>query len=220
MTSSRKKMARIQPTDEQLRAQIEAASARHYPARLIEERIATSLLENGRFHGYLSAKELALIMRNLVYAIFSQQRFGGRDVKLVHNIPSMKIAIKNHQADVSFLVHIHKPIVAFLTFSYSLLNDPISTGRNLRIKHGSLKTRQDTRRFDLKAKAVLAAIDIVGLAQRELADPAAIILSTLPQQLRKQGVWGKVRSIELFLHDQSLEVVLEGEFESVLDEGR
>jgi hypothetical protein len=211
-------MARIQPTDEQLRAQIEAASARHYPPRPIEDHIATSLLENGRFHGYLNAKELALILRNLVYAIFSQQHFGGRDVKLVHNIPSMKVTIRNHQADVSFLVHIHKPIIAFLTFSYSLSNDPVSAGRNLRIKPGSLKTRQDTRRFDLKAKAALVAVDIDGLAQRELSDPAAIILSTLPQQLRRRGVRGDVKSVELFLHDKYLEVDLEGDFESTIDE--
>ncbi len=211
-------MARIQPTDEQLRAQIEAASARAYPAETFEDRIAAALLECGRFQGYMNAKELALILRNLIYVIFSQQQFGGRDVKLVHNVPSMKITIKNHQADVSFLVHIHKPIIAFLTFSYSLLNDPVSAGRNLRIKHGSLKTRQDTRRFDLKAKAALAAIDIDGLAQRELSDPAAIILGTLPQQLRKRGARGEVKSIELFLHEKTLEVCLEGEFESALDE--
>jgi len=166
----------------------------------------------------MNAKELALILRNLIYVIFSQQQFGGRDVKLVHNVPSMKITIKNHQADVSFLVHIHKPIIAFLTFSYSLLNDPVSAGRNLRIKHGTLKTSQDTRRFDLKAKAALAAIDIDGLAQRELSDPAAIILSTLPRQLRKRGARGEVKSIELFLHEKTLEVCLEGEFESALDE--
>ena len=79
-------------------------------------------------------------------------------------------------------------------------------------------TRQDTRRFDLKAKAALAAIDIDGLAQRELADPGAIILSTLPQQLYKQGIRGEVKSIDLFLHDQSLEIGLEGEFESVTDD--
>ena len=211
-------MANIQPTDEQLRAQIEAASARHYPAGTFEDRIAAALLECGRFQGYMNAKELALILRNLVYAIFSQQHFGGRDVKLVHNIPSMKITINNHQADVSFLVHIHKPIIAFLTFSYSLVNDPVSAGRNLRIKHGSLKTGQDTRRFDIKAKAALVAVDIDGLAQRELADPGAIILSTLPQQLRKQGIRGEVKSIELFLHDQCLEVSLEGEFEFASDE--
>jgi hypothetical protein len=211
-------MARIQPTDEQLRAQIETISARQYPARTIEDRIATSLLENGRFFGYMNAKELALILRNLVYVIFSQQHFGGRDVKLVHNVPSMKITINNHQADVSFLVHIHKPIVAFLTFSYSLLNDPVSAGRNLRIKPGSLKTGQDTRRFDLKAKAALVAIDTDGLAQRELSDPAAIILSTLPQQLRRRGVRGDVKSVELFLHDNYLEVDLEGDFESAIDE--
>jgi hypothetical protein len=211
-------MARVQATDEQLRAQIEAASARHYPAGTFEDRIAAALLECGRFQGYMNAKELALIQRNLIYVIFSQHQFGGRDVKLVHNVPSMKITIKNHQADVSFLVHIHKPIIAFLTFSYSLLNDPISAGRNLRIKHGTLKTSQDTRRFDLKAKAALAAIDIDGLAQRELSDPAAIILSTLPQQLRKRGARGEVKSIELFLHEKTLEVCLEGEFESALDE--
>jgi hypothetical protein len=211
-------MARIKPTDEQLRAQIEAAAARDHPAGQIEDSIAVSLLENGRFHGYLDAKELALILRNLVYAIFSQQYFGGREVKLVHNIPSMKIKIKNHQADVSFLVHIHKPIIAFLSFSYSLLNDPVSAGRNLRIKHGSLKIRQDTRRFDLKAKAALAAVDIDDLARRELADPAAIILSTLPQQLHRRGVRGEVKSIELFLHENNLEVALEGGFESAFDE--
>ncbi|HUS93774.1 MAG TPA: hypothetical protein VMZ24_01200 [Patescibacteria group bacterium] len=211
-------MARTQPTDENLRAQIEAASASHYPVTPIEDRIATSLVDSGSFHGFLNAKELALILRNLVYVIFSQQQIGGRGVKLIHNVPNMKIAIKNQQADVSFLVHIHKPIIAFISFSYSLLNDPVSAGRNLRMKHGSLKITQDTRRFDLKAKAALAAVDIDGLARRELADPAAIIVSTLPHQLQKRAVRGEVKSIELCLHEHYLEVGLKGKFESTGDE--
>ena len=211
-------MDKTRPTDEQLRAQIEDTAARDYPAKQIEDRIAASLLENGRFHGYLSPKELALVLRSLVYIIFSQHHFGGRELKLVHNIPSMKIAIKNNRADINFLVHIHKPIIAFLNFSYSLQNDPVSAGRNLRIKRGSLKIKQDTRRFDLKAKAALVAADIEGLARRELADPAAIILNTLPQQLRKRGIRGEIKGIELFLHDRKLEVGLEGAIQSVRDE--
>ncbi len=211
-------MKKTRPSDDQLRAQIEATSAEHYPSDAIEDRIATSLLETGRFHGWLNARDLADVLRNLVYTIFSHQQFGGRDINLVHNVPKMRVAIKKHQADVHFLVHIHRPIIAFLSFTYSLLNDPVAAGKNLRIKHGSLQVEQDTRRFDVKAKAVLAAVDIYALAQQQLADPAAIILSTLPPQLKKRGARGAVDKIDLFLHEKSLEVCLEGSFEELAPE--
>ncbi len=59
-------MPRIKPTDEQLRNQIEAAAAEDYSTEQIEDVIADSLLADGQFQGRLNARELALIMRNVV----------------------------------------------------------------------------------------------------------------------------------------------------------
>ena len=208
-------MPRIEPTDEQLRSQIEAAAAEHFSSEQIEDKIAASLLAHGRFQSKINAKELAIIMRNMVYSMFAQHKVGGRDVGLVHNIPSMKLSINNHQADIKFIVHIHKPIVAFLKFQYALVNDPVSVNRNLRLKRGSLVIAEHTRRFDFKAKAALTAINLEDLARKELANLAAIIVATLPAQLERRGAQGKFTMVELAFKDHHLELFLEGEFEKL-----
>jgi len=206
-------MSPTQPSDEQLRRQIEAAAAKHYPVDKIEDRIAKSLLAYGSFQDDLTATELAIILRNMVYTMFAQHKVGGRDLHLIHNIPSMRVRIQNDQAKIKFIVHLHKPIVAFIKFQYTLINDPVSIQSNLRVKQGSLAITQDTRRFDLKAKAALTAIDIESMAKKELNDPAAVITATLPSQLKKRGAVGKFTDIRLSLVDCHLKVFLEGKFE-------
>jgi hypothetical protein len=205
-------MPRIKPTDEQLRAQIEAAAAEKHSTEQIEARIADSLLSDGHFLGRLDARELALIMRNVVYNVFDQHKIGGRNLGLIHNVPSMKVAIKKGQAQIRFVVHIHRPIVAFLQFKYDLINDPLSTTPSVRLKAGSLNISEHTRRFDLKSKAALAAINIKELARKELANPTRVICSTLPSQLKQRGATGAITSADLTLTDQHLEVCLKGVF--------
>lgn len=210
-------MPRIRPTGEQLRSQIEAATADHYSTAKIEERIAESLMKYGRFIGKINAGELAIIMRNVVYTVFAEHKVAGRHVGLVHNVPTMKVEINESQATIAFIVHIHKPIVAFIKFQYILINDTVSVNPNLRVKRGSLIISEHTRRFDLKAKAALATINVESLALKELANPAAIIIATLPNQLDRYGANGKLKRVELTLKDHHLEVYLEGDFQ-LLDE--
>ena len=208
-------MPRIKPTDEQLRSQIKAVAAEKYSTEPIEDKIANSLLTDGQFLGRLDARELALIMRNVVFHVFDQHKIGGRGLGLIHNVPSMKVAIKEKQAQIGFVVHIHKPIVAFLEFKYHLINDPVSIAPAVRLKTGSLSITEHTRRFDLKAKAALAAINIEDLAHKELADPMSVICSTLPPQLKKRGATGIITCADLALTDRHLEVCLKGEFRSL-----
>lgn len=205
-------MPRIQPTDEQLRSQIEAARAKHFSTTQIESIIAQALLMHGYFKGKIDADELATIMRNVVYAVFAEYKVGRRDVDLLHNVPTVKVHINNSQAAIGFIVHIHKPIVAFIKFDYILVNDPVSIYPNLRVKRGSLTISEHTRRFDIKAKATLAAINVKNLAFKELADPAAVIINTLPTQLERFGTQGNLKIVELTLKDHHLEVCLKGEF--------
>ncbi len=203
--------------DEQLRGQIEAAKAKQFSTTQIEDKIAQALLVHGRFKDKIDADELATIMRNVVYTIFAEHKVGGREVGLLHNVPTMKVHINNGQAAIGFIVHIHKPIVAFIKFQYTLVNDPVSVYPNLRVKRGSLIIAEHTRRFDIKAKAALAAINVKNLALKELAEPAAIIVATLPSQLERLGLRGNLKTVELALKDHDLEVYLEGEF--CLDKG-
>lgn len=206
-------MPNKQQVDEQLRTQIEAYSAKHFSTHQVEQRIAASLKENGRFHDGISSDELTVILRNIVYTLFAQQKFAGRDVSLVHNVPKMKVSINDSEAKVKFIVHIHKPIVAFLEFSYTLVNDPVSAGKTLRVKHGTLQIAERTRRFDIKAKAALATINLDGMARKELADLTRVIRMTLPPQLSRHGISGRLSTVELALKDQCLSVLLEGDFE-------
>jgi hypothetical protein len=205
-------MPRTQPSDEQLRGQVEAVQAEYFSTTKIEAKIAKALMNNGRFKDKIDSDELATILRNVVYAIFAEYKIGGREVGLLHNVPTMKVHINNSQAAVGFIVHIHKPIVAFLKFQYTLINDPVSVIPNLRVKSGSLTISEHTRRFDIKAKAALAAINVKNLAIEEMADPAAVIVETLPAQLERLGARGELKTVQLTLKDHYLEVFLEGEF--------
>ena len=209
-------MPRIEPTDEQLRAQIEAVAAQQYPSEQIEYKIADELAKTGRFESRISAGELAVILRKLVYTMFSEHTVAGQGVNMVHNVATMQVSINEFQADISFVVHIHKPITAFLKFQYCLINDPVSVRPRLVLKHNTLTIKEHTRRFDLKSKAALAAINIEGIARRELSDPSRIIKATLPTQLEQHGLTGSFTCIEMTLTDQHLDLCLEGNFGSNL----
>ncbi|GMQ77732.1 MAG: hypothetical protein BMS9Abin02_0220 [Anaerolineae bacterium] len=203
----------IKLIDGQLRSQIEAAAAKESSTESFEQRIATALCRDGRFQGPINAGELAIILRNVVYTLFSRHKFAGLDIHPVHNVPTMKVGIKNGQATIKYLVHLHKPVIAFLNFRYTLINDPVSVDRKIRLKRGSFKYEERTRRLDLKAKAALAAVNIKELAIRELQDVAHAILKTLPDQLEKQSVTGELERIELFLDEDILNIYLAGAFE-------
>ena len=199
-------------TEEKLRRRFESDVARQYPVEPIEREIAASLLEQGRFEGRIGGEQLAIIFRHLVYAVFASQQFAGHDVSLVHKVPSMTVDIEDDQADVQFTVHIHRPIVAFLGFAYTLVNDPVSGSRKLRVTRGTLLIRKRTRRFDIKAKTALAAINVERLARKELANVNSVITTTLPLQLERHGLEGRIDNVELVLRGGLMHVCLEGEF--------
>lgn len=206
-------MPQIKPTDEQLRAQIEAVSAQQFPSDQIEQKIAAELIKNGRFDSQINAEELAVILRNLVYTMFSNHTLAGQGINLIHNIATMRVSIDKSQANIHFIVHIHKPITAFLKFKYALVNDPVSVSPRLTLKRNSLVIEEHTKRFDIKAKAALAAINIGNIARKELADPTRIIRATLPSRLAKHGLGGQFTCVEMALADQYLNLCLEGSFE-------
>jgi len=208
-------MPQIKPTDEQLRAQIEALSAQQFSSDQIEHKIATELVKNGRFDAQINAEELAVILRNLVYTMFSNHTLAGQGINLIHNIATMRVGINQSQANVQFIVHIHKPITAFLKFKYALVNDPVSVSPRLTLKRNSLAIEEHTKRFDIKAKAALAAINIETIARRELADPTQIIRATLPARLAKHGLGGQFTCVEMALADHYLNLCLEGSFEQL-----
>ena len=178
----------------------------------IEQRIAASLRDFGRFHEPIKAEELATILESVVSTLFSEQTVAGVNVGITHSITNMAVYIRNAEADVCFIVRIHKPIVATIQLSYSLINDPVSISNKLVVKKGTLTIEEKTRRFDLKAKAALAAINVDNLVRQELSDLSGIIFRTLPPQLRNHGVEGILSHIELLLTNTNLEVCLEGEF--------
>lgn len=207
-------MPRIKPTDEQLRAQIEAVSEQRHPSDQLETKIAAELASTGRFDSRITSEEMANILRNLVYTMFSTHTLAGQGVNMVHNVATMRVNINESQADVRFIVHIHKPITAFLKFKYALVNDPVSISPKLTLKRNSLLIEEHTRRFDIKAKAALAAVNVESIARKELANPSRVIQATLPSRLERHGLRGQFTCIEMALVDHHLELCLEGDFES------
>jgi hypothetical protein len=198
--------------DDQLRGQIEAAAALESSAESIDQRIATALCREGKFKGAINAGELAIILRSVVYALFSRYRFAVLDFQPVYNVPTMKVGIRNGEATVKSLVHMHRPVTAFLNFRYTLINDVVSGDKKIRLKRGSFKYEERTRRLDLRAKTALAVVNIHDLVLRELQDISQVILKTVPDQLENQAVTGKLKRIELVLNGDKLNVYLEGAF--------
>jgi hypothetical protein len=204
-------MPRRSVSKAQLRSQVESLQAALFPSPPIEDRIAAAFMAHCRFEGELDADELGAILHNVVYHLFAEHKVAGRDVGLLHTVPLMEVAIEDGEAAVAFTVHMHRPIVAFLEFSYVLINDPVSIDRQLRLKRDTLAVREHTRTLDLKARAALAAIDVANVARRQLADVSGIIKATLPPQLARRGLDGHIRRVELHLEERRLQVCLEGD---------
>lgn len=198
--------------EQALRSQIEHAAAQFYSTDDIEGRIAHSLLQSGEFDDDITAKELEIILRNIVYVMFAKQKLAGRDLGLLHNVPIMNVKIDGGQAFVDFVVHVHKPVIVFIEFKYIMINNEDPEEQRLCIKEGSLDVKEKTRRFDVKAKAALTAMNIQRIARSELSDLTAVIRHTLPEQLQKKEVQGELSYIALHLNDKSLRVHLQGDF--------
>jgi len=195
-----------------IREQIERTTATLYSTEFIEERIAADLLARGVFEDAINNGELEIILRNVVYTLFSRQKVAGFDVGIVHNVVEMSVNIEHGEAHVDFIVHIHKPVIVFLELSYTLINDLEGPDARLRVKDGTLQIAEKTRRFDIKAKAALTAMNVPRIVRHELADLSEVIRSTLPDQLRKQNIQGELNKIGLSLNSSTLSVYLQGEF--------
>ncbi len=203
--------------ERELQAQIKNTVKSVYSTSDIEGRIAQALLETGEFYENIDAADLEIIMRNIVYFMFARQSVAGRDIDILHNVPIMKIEIDGEHAHVEFVVHIHKPIVVFIEFKYTLVNHPDDKEKRLCLKEDSLKITEKTRRFDVKAKAALTAMNVPKIARQEMTDLTEVICRTLPGQLKKKGVTGKLENIRLSLNDHTLCVYLMGDFEPLAD---
>ena len=145
-----------QSIDAKLRRQIAVRLSELYPTSAIEARIAAELLAHGRFEDALDANELEIILRNVIHTLIAEQKVAGIDVSVVHNVHTIEVEIEDGEAHVSCLVHIHSPIVAFVNFAYTLINNEDS-GDRIMLKPGTLIVDEKTRRFDLKAKAALGS---------------------------------------------------------------
>lgn len=198
--------------DRELQAQIESAAASFFSTDGIEERIAHALLTDGEFYENIDAADLETILRNIVYVMFAQHTVAGRDIDILHNVPIMQVEIADEQAFVEFVVHIHKPIIVFIEFKYKLYNHPDENEKKLCLDEKSLRIEEKTRRFDVKAKAALTAMNIPKIARLEMADMTEVIRRTLPDQLAKKGVGGDLETIRLSLNHDTLCVYLKGNF--------
>jgi hypothetical protein len=83
------------------------------------------------------------------------------------------------------------------------------------MKRGSFIYRERTRRFDLKAKAALAALNIKQLARKELRDLGQVITKTLPVQMEQYGASGDLSHVELHLDGEKLNIWLQGDFSAL-----
>jgi hypothetical protein len=198
--------------DRELQAQIEEAAARVYSTDDVEERIARALVTRGEFCEDISSADLEVILRNIVYVMFARQKVAGREIGILHNVPLMQVEINNEEAHVEFVVHIHKPIIVFIEFKYTLVNHEDEDNKCLCLKEDSLRVKEKTRRFDVKAKAALTAMNVPKIARQEMSDLTNVICRTLPDQLRHKGVTGQLETIKLSLNDHSLCVSLTGDF--------
>jgi hypothetical protein len=127
----------------------------------------------------------------------------------------MEVEIEDEEAHVEFVVHIHKPIVVFIEFNYRLYNHPDDAEKRLCLDYESLQIKEKTRRFDVKAKAALTAMNVPKIARQEMSDMTEVIRRTLPDQLEKKGITGKLENIRLSLNEKTLCVYLRGKLENI-----
>jgi len=198
--------------DRELQTQIESAAAAAYSTDDIEGRIARALLAHGEFYENIDAADLEIILRNIVYVMFSRQTVAGREIDILHNVPIMNVEINEEQAHVEFVVHIHKPVIVFIEFKYTLINHPDDEEKRLCLKEKSLRIKERTRRFDVKAKAGMTAMNVPKTARQQMSDLTEVIRKTLPTQLKRRGVAGILNTIKLSLNDETLCVYMRGDF--------
>ncbi len=210
-------MTRDLSEDRKLQTQIEDATAQVYPTSDIEGRIARALLTRGEFYEDISPADLEVVLRNIVYVVFARQKAAGREIDMLHNVPIMHVEIDKGQAHIDFVVHIHKPIVVFIEFKYTLVNHDEEDNKCLCLQEGSLRVTEKTRRFDVKAKAALTAMNVPKIARQEMSDMSQVICTTLPGQLQKKGIIGELGTVKLSLNEHSLCVYLSGDFEPLAE---
>lgn len=201
-------MSATQPDIPLLRAQIEANLDERYPVGGVDDRIIRGL-HKGEYHERINADDFGIVLRHIVHTIFSQKRVAGFDVGIIHNVAKMNVTIANNEIDIAFVVHVHKPIVAFLNFAYVLVNDPKKES-HIALKKGTLKVENKTRRFDIKAKTALTAMQTTRLAQSELSDLSVVIETTWPLHLRTLGHDGELTAVRLHIENDVLCVFLQG----------
>jgi hypothetical protein len=179
------------------------------PVAPIEQQIAESLTESGVFEAELSAEELAVIMRKLLYMLVAEQKVAGVEVPIVHNVSKMEIDIANSEAEIACEVHIHSPLVGFIQFSYTLENaDEDEDEGRLQLKDNALAVKEVTRPMDMAAKLALRIMNVRAIALRELSDLGALIRRTLPEQLQEHGFEGQIDEVLMILQDDVLVVRL------------
>jgi hypothetical protein len=183
----------------QLRLQI--AQEIGEPVAPIEQRIADVLKKKGEYRGYLTCDQLAVIMRKVLFTLVAEQKVGGFDVPIVHNVSAMDVTIAGREANVFAEIHVHSPINAFIQFRYCLENAPGNLSKKLHLKNNRVDVREITRPFDFPAKAALKIMGVKHIALRELSNPNAVIQRTLPPQLEPHGFRGALTQVELALTD-------------------
>lgn len=176
------------------------------PVEPIEREIAAALLKRGEFRGCLTSDQLSVIMRKVLFTLIAEQKVAGMEVPIVHNVTRMDVDIEDGEARVFCEVHIHRPIIAFIQFRYTLVNDQRTPGKKLCLKDGFLEEKEITRPLDLGARAALAIMGVKHIALAELSDPNAVIQRTLPVQLDQLGFEGVLTRVELELTDNAMQV--------------
>lgn len=175
------------------------------PAAPIEQLIAESLIGSGAFEAELTAEQLSVIMRKLLYTLVAEQKVAGVEVPIVHNVSKMEIDIADSEAEIACEVHIHSPLTGFIQFSYTLENE--DEGR-LQLKDNALVVKEITRPMDMGAKLALRIMNVRAIALRELSDLGSLIRRTLPEQLQEHGFEGQIDEVEMTFQDEMLAVRL------------
>ncbi len=162
----------------------------------IDREVAEAFLAANRYESHFTSEDLTVVFANIFYTLVELQRFAGLSVPVTHNVAQMQVTIRHPHLSARSILHIHHPIQAFIELSYKLTNVPDRPGA-LALVRDSVRVKQTTRRFDLVAKAMLSAMDVAGLIESELNDPAQVIRKTLAHRLKTYGFAGEIRQVEL-----------------------
>jgi len=179
------------------------------PVEEIELRIAESLAREGRYEGFMDCDDLGVIMRKVLFTLVDEQKVGGMDVPITHNVTEMQVKIEDGEADISCELHIHNPIKAFIRFEYTLINDPKAPGKKIVLKNNHLTVTEITKPFDFAAKTALKIMGVKNIALAELKNPNYVIQRTLPDQLRHLGFDGELTTVELAINDNDMHVFVQ-----------